>query len=295
LGPESVILASGGAVLRPAAFTRAGFQVLLVHRPRYDDWSLPKGKDEPGEDPQAAAVREVWEEAGQHARIISPLGQSSYHTLAGPKVVRWFAMKALGAGQFEPNGEVDRIAWVEPEEAAGLLNYSRDRELVANLDGKALLTTGSLFLVRHAAAGDRTAWTDDDRLRPLTGKGAAQAKGIAGWLKDRDIERIITSPYVRCLQTVEPLAHKLGIEMELDESLAEAAGGKAARQLVGELAGTNAVLCSHGDVIPALLDWMVRRGMELRSPFDCKKGSTWEVAVTAGEFTSARYWPPPSA
>lgn len=289
-----LILASGGVVLRPADDTRAGFQVLVVHRPRYDDWSLPKGKDEPGEAPEAAAVREVWEEAGQQARIISPLGESSYQTLAGPKLVRWFAMRALGRNQFEPNGEVDRIVWVEPEEAARLLNYSRDRDLVTNVDGPALLSTGTLFLVRHAAAGDRSTWTDDDRLRPLTTKGEAQAEGLARLLSDRGVERIISSPYLRCTHTVEPLAHKLGLEIEIDDSLAEGSGGKPVRRLVRDLAGTNAVLCSHGDVIPELLDWMVRRGMELSSPFDCKKGSTWEVEVTAGEFTAARYLPPPA-
>ncbi len=281
-------------MLRPAPGRSGGFEVLIVHRPRYDDWSLPKGKDEPGEEPAAAALREVWEEAGQEARIIGALAESTYHTLAGRKVVRWFAMRAVGPTRFVPNDEVDRIAWVGPEEAATILSYPRDREIVGALDGPALLATGTLFLVRHAAAGDRNAWAANDLLRPLTKKGESQAEAIADLFQSRQIERIISSPYLRCTQTVFPLAQKLGIEIEIEDSLAEASGGKPARNLVRKLAGTNAVLCSHGDVIPNLLDWMVRRGMELRSAFDCKKGSTWAVEVQAGEPTEGRYIPPPT-
>lgn len=287
-------------MLRPAAegfdrdgSERDGFEILLVHRPRYNDWSLPKGKDEPGEDSEEAAVREVLEETGQPTRVIAPLGESAYRTTAGDKVVHWFAMRATRPQLFVPNGEVDEIAWLAPEAAAELLTYDRDREIVNSVDGRDLLGTGTLFLARHAAAGDRRSWEGDDRDRPLSAKGVAQAKGLADRLRHRAIEAIVTSPYVRCVQTVQPLADELGLDLQVEEVLAEGEVGKKARELVRSLVGSNAVVCSHGDVIPALLDWMVRRGMTLKSTFDCKKGSVWEVDVRSGEFHKAVYVPPP--
>jgi 8-oxo-dGTP diphosphatase len=293
---EPVIHASGGVVLRPSDNGSGGaYEVLVVHRPRYDDWSLPKGKDEPGESPEQAAVREVWEEAGQPARIIAPLGSSSYRTQAGAKQVLWFAMRATGVSEFSPNPEVDSVAWLSPGAAAELLTYDRDRDLVSSIDPEALLGTGTLYLVRHAAAGDRTTWMGKDRDRPLTAKGEAQARGILGRLRDEGLERIITSPYLRCTETVRPLAESIGLELETNDYLAEAAGGKPARALVESLSGQNTVLCSHGDVIPQLLDWMVDEGLRLESSFDCKKGSIWVVEIESGEFASARYLPPVEA
>jgi 8-oxo-dGTP diphosphatase len=267
--------------------------VLVVHRPRYDDWSLPKGKDEPGETAENAAIREVREEAGQPARVVAPLGESAYRTTNGDKVVRWFAMRATGPQNFVPNDEVDRIAWLPPEAAATLLSYERDRDLVIAADAAALLGTGTLHLIRHAAAGDRSSWQSDDRDRPLTAKGLAQSKALVEQLRDRQIEAIYSSPYVRCLQTVTPLAEVLGLDIEVEEVLAEGEVGKKARELIKSLTGQNAVISTHGDVIPALLDWMTRRGMSLKSAFDCKKGSVWEVDVRGGEFHKALYVPPP--
>ncbi len=282
-------------MLRPASNGTQpdGFEILLVHRPRYNDWSLPKGKDEPGEDSQEAAIREVLEETGQPTRVIAPLGESAYRTTAGDKVVQWFAMRATAPQAFVPNGEVDEIAWLEPDAATDLLTYDRDREIVGTVDGRGLLGTGTLFLVRHAAAGDRGSWEGDDRDRPLTAKGEAQAKALVDRLRYRGIEAIFTSPFLRCIQTVQPLADELGITVQVHEALAEGEGGKKVRELVRSLIGSNAVLSSHGDVIPSLLDWMIRRGMSMKSAFDCKKGSIWEVEVRSGEFRKAVYVPPP--
>ncbi|MGH8928664.1 MAG: NUDIX hydrolase [Acidimicrobiia bacterium] len=283
------IEAAGGLVVRSS---EEGPQVLVVHRPRYDDWTFPKGKNEEGESPEKAALREVEEETGQRARLIAPAGRTEYQTSNGPKRVDWFTMRVYQPAPFVPNGEVDQINWLSPQEAATRLSNQNDRDLLQAADLGAVVTTGTLFLVRHGAAGYREAWTGNDRLRPLSPKGQRQAAGVAQLLANREIEAIVTSPFVRCRQTVEPLAEALGLDLLDHDALAEAEGSTATRKLVTKFLGVNAVMCTHGDVIPALLDWMGRKGMALKSPFECKKGSTWEVEVKAGKFRKARYHPP---
>jgi broad specificity phosphatase PhoE/8-oxo-dGTP pyrophosphatase MutT (NUDIX family) len=283
------IEASGGLVVRS---TPDGLRILVVHRPRYDDWTFPKGKNEPGEDSLEAALREVGEETGQHPHPVSMVGETTYPVDGIPKLVRWYGMRVAEPGPFVPNSEVDEIRWLDPDEVPGLLSYEHDREMLERVDLDALVTTGTLYLVRHGAAGDRQSWTGDDNLRPLSGRGEMQATGLAKTLADQRVEAILTSPYVRCVQTVQPLAEATGLEIVEHPALAEGEGGKATRDLIRSLIGTNTVLCSHGDVIPAVMDWMVNKGMTLKSDFDCKKGSTWEVTVRGGGFHRAHYLPP---
>jgi 8-oxo-dGTP diphosphatase len=234
----------------------------------------------------------VSEETGQQARPVSIVGETSYPVDGTTKLVRWYGMRVTEPGQFTPNVEVDEIRWLDPDEVPALLSYDHDREMLERVDLDALLTTGTLYLVRHGAAGDRQTGTGDDRLRPLSGKGEMQAAGLAKTLADRRIEAIFTSPYVRCVQTVEPLAEATGLEIVEHPALAEGQGGKATRSLLRDLIGTNAVLCSHGDVIPAVIEWMINKGLTLKSDFDCKKGSTWEITVRGGVFHKAAYLPP---
>ena len=286
------IEASGGLVVRPSPDRP---QILIVHRPRYDDWTFPKGKNEPEEDPIDAALREVSEETGQQPRPIALVGETSYTVNGATKRIRWFGMRTNDPRPFTPNDEVDEIRWVDSGEARALLSYHHDRVLLDGVDLDALVTTGTMFLVRHGAAGDRSAWTEDDRSRPLSTKGGRHATGLMTTLADRRVEAIVTSPYLRCVQTVEPVAEAAGVAIVEHPALGEGEGGKATRELLIGLAGTNAVVCSHGDVIPAVVEWMVRRGMTLKSPFECKKGSVWEVEVNGGEFRKARYLPPVEA
>ena len=127
--PADNLVRAAGAVLVD------GDRVALVHRPRYDDWTLPKGKHEPGEDDIAAALREVREETGIHGRIERDLGVVRYTVekqgVIRPKVVRYYVMRAAAAGPFLPNDEVDELRWVTREQAAQLLSYERDREVLA--------------------------------------------------------------------------------------------------------------------------------------------------------------------
>lgn len=268
--------------------------MLVAHRPRYDDWSLPKGKADKGETPEETAVREVLEETGYHCRVVAPLGLNRYRINGGVKEVTWFAMRPLpGSPGFKPNSEVDEIQWLSRKKARDVLHYDNDRSLVSESPFKQLSQTGTLHLYRHASAGDRTKWKGNDTERPLTKKGRRQAEAFAEAMADRGIERIISSPYKRCVQSVEPLAAAVGAKIETDEALAEGPDIDAAYQLVDSLVGYNSVLCSHGDVIPAVINRMMWAGLTLESRFYCSKGSNWEVDVDGGRFTTARYTPPP--
>jgi 8-oxo-(d)GTP phosphatase len=148
----------------------------------------------------------------------------------------------------------------------------------------------SLFVVRHAHALSRHAWRDDDHLRPLSEKGFAQARGLVELLGGQRIETIVSSPAVRCVQTVEPLAEALGLEVVEDVVLWEGSPNEPVRRLAGEL--DHAVLCSHGDVIPELVDHLIAEGMEAVGR-DCKKGSTWILDRDGPKFTRGTYLPPP--
>jgi len=287
-----VITASGGLVFRTTS--KGKLKVLLAHRPRYDDWALPKGKADKGETPEETAVREVLEETGVHCRIVAPIGSTRYRIDKGVKEVRWFAMRPLpDSPGFAKNKEVDEIRWLNRKKAKALCDYESDRRLIADAGLKRLSQTGTLFLLRHGAAGDRSNWEGVDAIRPLTKKGRRQSEALAESLKNRGIEKIYTSPYTRCVQTVEPLSEAIGAKVIEHDALAEGPDIDAAYDLADELVGYNAVLCSHGDVIPAVINRMMWAGLTLESRFYCSKGSIWEVDLDGGRFATARYVPPP--
>ena len=153
-----------------------------------------------------------------------------------------------------------------------------------------------LLLVRHAKAGERQGWDGPDRLRPLSRKGAAQATQLAGALAGRNVTRVVSSPFLRCVQTVEPLAAKLGLGVEESDGLAE---GASVDQIAGVLEAVRhetAVLCTHGDVIPTLLEYLARRdGLRVASGYPCAKASTWVLQGDDGGqgFVRAEYLPAP--
>ncbi len=147
----------------------------------------------------------------------------------------------------------------------------------------------SLFVVRHAVALSRHQWPGDDRLRPLSEKGFGQARGLVDLLAGNRIETIVSSPALRCTQTVEPLATALGLEVVEDGVLWEGGSVGPVRRLAGEL--DHAVLCSHGDVIPELIDHLIGEGLEAVGR-DCKKGSTWVLERNGPSFVRGTYLPP---
>jgi 8-oxo-dGTP diphosphatase len=152
---------------------------------------------------------------------------------------------------------------------------------------------GKLYVVRHADAGQRSEWKGPDSSRPLSHRGRRQASGLADLLADDGITRLLASPSTRCVETLEPLGERLGLTVEPDDRLAEGRGAKGALALADELARTGGVLCSHGDVIPDLLDALVRDGVKLRDELRWQKASTWVLSRDGERLAKGRYLPPP--
>ncbi len=283
------VLASGGVVWRSAA---DGIEILLIHRDRYRDWTLPKGKVDKGETDLEAGLREVREETGMICRPGVPVGTMRYGLSTGQvKRVHYWSMKAI-EGRFTPNAEVDEILWAKPAVAERILTYERDRVLVASLQENWWTLTGRLYLVRHARAGRRKDWKGDDEQRPLSNAGKAQAVEIGSFLVDAQVERLLSSRYVRCRQTLEPAAESLGLEIEEHPALAEGGALAKLEKLLRRVESTPTALCSHGDMVPAILERLQEKGTVLEGALQYEKGSIWSIDVVDGAFPVARYIAP---
>jgi 8-oxo-dGTP diphosphatase len=151
-----------------------------------------------------------------------------------------------------------------------------------------------VYLVRHAKAGDRSRWTEADELRPLSKKGRRQAEALVFLMRDRPIARIVSSPHVRCVQTVRPLALDRQLALELSEDLAEGTTTQRALALLEANGDVPAVFCSHGDVIPAVVLGLAEAGMAIEGDRDWKKGSIWALERSDGRFARGVYLPPPT-
>jgi broad specificity phosphatase PhoE len=152
----------------------------------------------------------------------------------------------------------------------------------------------TIYLVRHARAGERSLWRQEDWLRPLSRAGRSQARGLISLLEDARFDRVLSSPYVRCLETVVPVAGARRLAIEPEDTLAEGGDLDSAMALVRKHIGNGAVLCSHGDVIPAILSSLAATGIDLGPDPRCPKGSTWALEADGGtDITSVRYSPPP--
>ena len=256
------IAAAGAVVWRPR--TRATVEVALVHRPRYDDWSLPKGKAEDGEALPVTAVREVAEETGSVVALGRHLGRTSYRIGQRPKRIDYWAARERG-GDFAVNEEVDDLVWLTPDQARQRTSYADDRRV---LDRFAAAPTGptttTLLLVRHAKAGSRKKFHGDDRLRPLEADGRRQAAALAPLCAAFGPAQVHAADRVRCEQTLAPLAAELGTEVVEEPLLSEegyeadVAGGRLRVQELLVAEATSAV-CSQGGVIPDVVSWLAAR------------------------------------
>jgi 8-oxo-dGTP diphosphatase len=150
-----------------------------------------------------------------------------------------------------------------------------------------------IYLVRHAKAGERRVWEGADEARPLSKHGWRQSEAIAERLAKKGATSLYSSPYVRCMQTLQPLSQRLGVEIETERRLSEGEPFEPVLELLGEVA-TGAVLCSHGDIVPAVIQALVRRGMEVETRPDWRKGTIWVLKRKGDRITKGKVWPPPS-
>ena len=150
----------------------------------------------------------------------------------------------------------------------------------------------TVYLLRHARAGRRSAWKGDDELRPLSKVGRRQANGLVDVLADAEIELIVSSPYVRCVQSVEPLAKARGLEIDVADELREGGTLEGALRLFEKVAGHPTVLCTHGDIVQALLTHFKANGVKV-GKLRMEKGSVWALETRNGRVTKATYLPPP--
>ncbi|GIF73074.1 NUDIX hydrolase [Asanoa siamensis] len=288
-----LIRAAGGVVWRAAA---DGVRICLVHRPRYDDWSLPKGKLEAGEHPLAAAVREVSEETGVRAVPQVRLSSVRYTAREGiPKTVDYWSMRYVAD---DPTvvvdaDEVNGIRWLPVDEALALLSYSHDIRVVR--DYAALpAVTAVCGLVRHAHAGKRSTWSGPDTARPLDDSGRDRAAELVALLAPLRPARLVSATPLRCVQTLQPLADRLDLPIVADSALDEPTAGQdpdeKSLSTAGRLAelatdGLDFVACSQGKVMPGAL----RRLLDANGTGDYRtpKGGGWLVAFSAAGAVAA--------
>ena len=273
--------AAGGVLWRSGAVEP---EVCIVHRPRYDDWSLPKGKLSPGEHPLAAAVREVGEETGVRAAPQRRLPPVRYLTGAPgvEKSVTYWAMRYLGeTGEPPPADEVDAVTWLPVAAARERLTYAHDRGVLAAFTDVPPVT-GVVVVLRHASAGQREEWSGPDGERPLDSTGLADADAAGRLLGVFAPERIVSATPLRCLDTVHPLAVRLDRAVEPDPRFDEEASPSAAADAVRALATGHAavVVCSQGKLIPALLDALGLNGHRNRKT---PKGTAWVVSFAGAD------------
>lgn len=283
--------AAGGVVYR---VTKTGPEFLVARRPRYKDWTLPKGKVDPGEGPQEAALREVREETGFTCRTEAEVGSIGYRLRSGRlKAVRFWLMLDE-EGDFSPNAEVDRIKWLSAAAAAKRLSYVKEKAVLAR--AVAMIDEpggGVVHVVRHAAAGTRGK-SSNDKKRPLSNRGTGQALKLSRRLSKDPIVDIRSSPFLRCKQTVQPLSNGLAMPVARDRRLAEGGRVEDMLSVMSELAGTTAVLCTHADMIALLLDHIAASGVDLGAVAEARKASVWTFTTYTGEVTAASYRRPPS-
>ena len=288
------VLAAGTVLWRPG-------EVAVVHRPRYDDWSLPKGKLDRGETLAACALRETREETGVHARLGPRIGDVRYAVAEGRKLVRYWAAEALDTPPFVPNDEVDELRWVDLEDAVDLVSYPHDRQVLEHFRPP----TSVVLVVRHAKAGSRDTWEGDDDLRPLSGVGRTQAEHLVEFLARFGPEHYHSALPIRCQDTIRPAA---GAAPVVPEPLLGEEGywkePEAGLARFRELLATPGVtaLCSQGGVIPDVVGRLLKEAgiaaNGVPAPFDTpvpsRKASTWVLTADGtGALTSADYYPNP--
>ena len=253
------VVAAGAICWRES---NAGLEVLVIHRPKYDDWSWPKGKQDDGESIAETAVREVREEVGLKILLGPPLARTKYKVSRGKKEVHYWASEiSPGTRAKEDAGEVDRLEWVRPDVARERLTNSSDRlplDRLLELHEAGDLRTRQLIVVRHAKAKPRSTWSRAESDRPLAATGKRQAHAVWRLLDAWKPGKIVSSPWLRCMQTVAGYAKANGLGIKEKNRLTEAEHKRKpakAAKLMESLFESNhsTVLCTHRPVLPTIL------------------------------------------
>ena len=296
---QTLVRAAGCAVWR---LTGGGeLETALVHRPRYDDWSLPKGKPDSGEHLLETAVREVAEETGLEVVVGRRSVRTCYDVAGvdgGPvrKEVDYWTAQWTG-GEFVSNDEADDLRWLPLERAADLCSHAHDRAVLSDLARADVPRMPTLLLVRHGHAGSRSDWAGSDDLRPLDAHGRAEARRLAEVLPVFGPREVFTAPPVRCRDTVTPLAEHLGVDVQPMPELGEdgfAADPEAGLATVERLLAARAavgvtVVCSQGGAIPSVLMALGVQWEGSRAYPPAAKGSVWVLGGGPGALSADYY------
>ncbi|MFC5180595.1 NUDIX hydrolase [Actinomadura harenae] len=289
--PEpDAVHAAGGLVWRDAPPERDGLEVAVIHRPRHDDWTFPKGHVERGEHVLRAAVREIAEETGLVTELGRRLPSADYFVQGRPKRVDWWAASAVASTgpAFVPNHEVDALEWLPPDEADRRLSYSLDRDLLRAFTAGPRRTR-PVVIVRHGDAGGKRDWREPDELRPLDQRGRVQSARLAPLLQMFGTARVVSSATARCVATVLPYARRARADVTTDLAftVGETSPDRALDRLLALAADGPLIVCTHGEVVSGLVDGLCRRFGE-KPPEDAslRKGAFW-VAHLAGDSLAA--------
>lgn len=274
---ETAVYAAGGVVWR---MVEGKLLVLAIHRTKYRDVTLPKGKVDPGETLAETAVREIFEETGIRVHLGIPVGISKYRLPSTrTKIVHYWSTQAteeaIRASSFVPNREIAAIEWLTPKKALERLSYPVDVEILQNFLGlvdDGVLATFPIVVLRHGKATPREEWKGTDASRPLTDLGRRQARSAVGPLRAFGIRRVVSSDAVRCVDTVVPLAKALRRDIRRTELISQDAWEKGhadVRAIVGKRvrARKPAVVCSHRPVIPAVMSELALATGTLRGSY----------------------------
>ena len=277
--------------------------VAVIHRARYDDWSFPKGKQDPGENLPQTAVREIREETGLKIRLGVRL-KVVHYTVGDniPKEVHYWAARvtdsALANSKFEPSEEVASVEWKTPEEVRGLLTYDFDREVLDRaLDLHVLghLRTKPVIVLRHATATPRTEWKGgkglDDGHRPLLANGHVEAQQLVPLLSAFAPKRLVTSSWVRCRTTLEPFSKAKQLKLIERHQLSEFGNKKGPRRtlkVVHDLVtdGSPAVICSHRPALPTILEALAEYGSIHHAPVLAESAALAPAHMTVVHLTA---------
>jgi 8-oxo-(d)GTP phosphatase len=258
---SSPILAAGAVLWRKSE--KKKIEVLIIHRPKYDDWTFPKGKAEIGEPLIACAYREVLEETNIETAFGPYLGEVEYLTNDGKKKVSFWSAKVVKEKDFKPNTEVDQLKWVEVTKVKELLTLDTDRKILEQFL-QIEPDTKPLILLRHAKAVTRDEWQGEDDDRPLDSYGQNQAKRLLAMYQVFNLEQIHSSDAVRCYDTVVAIAKGLNIKLEVTGKLSESTFKKdkeKAFDYAKDLIKLNesVLLCSHNPILPKMLNKLTKK------------------------------------